>query len=90
MQQLLPMPFLSLRRYCHEEIADLAELCLLNRLSAEDTAKVESHLLSCSRCMGIFEETEQFLMPFRGANERMDAETVPVTESSPHVRRSKP
>ena len=90
MQHFLPMPFLSLRRYCLEEIAELAELCIVNRLSAEDTAKVERRLLSCSRCMGIFEGTEQFLMAFRGANERMEAQTVPVNEPSPQVSLPQP
>jgi hypothetical protein len=69
---------LSLRKNCPEEIADLAELYLLNRLPAEDNCKVEEHLLSCSRCMEILEETEQFLIAFRGARERMNADMAPV------------
>lgn len=84
---------LSLQKNCPEEIADLAELYLLNRLSVEDNCKVEEHLLSCSRCMEILEETEQFLTAFRGAKERMNADMAPVPINArrrPHLRFSQP
>ena len=72
------MSILTLRKKCPEEISDLAELYLLNRLSPEDNCMVEEHLLSCSRCMEILEETEQFLTAFHGAKERMNADMAPV------------
>ncbi len=72
------MPTLTLRKKCPEEISDLAEQYLLNRLSPEDNCTVEEHLLSCSRCMEILEETEQFLTAFHGAKERMNADMAPV------------
>ncbi len=73
---------LSLPKRCPEEIADLAELYLLNRLSTEASCKVEEHLLSCSRCMTILEETEQFLMAFRGAKVRMNSDVALLPTSS--------
>ncbi len=78
---------LSLRKHCPEEIADLAELYLLNRLSEEANRQVEEHLLSCSRCMEILEETEQFLLAFRGARERMisDMRPMPVNARPRHL-----
>ena len=72
------MSILTLRKKCPEEISDLAELYLLNRLSPEDNCRVEEHLLSCSRCMEILEATEQFLTAFHGAKERMNADMAPV------------
>jgi len=69
---------LLLRKNCPEDIAELAELYLLDRLPFEDNRQVEEHLLSCSRCMQVLEETEQFLKAFRGAGERMNAEMAPM------------
>ena len=87
------MSILTLRKKCPEEISDLAELYLLNRLSPEDNCKVEEHLLSCSRCMEILEETEQFLTAFHGAKERMNADMAPVPINArprPHLIFSQP
>jgi hypothetical protein len=73
---------LSLRR-CPEDNAELAELYLFDRLSAEDNREAEEHFLSCSRCMDVLEETEAFLNALRAANRTLSAESIFVPAAGP-------
>jgi len=73
---------ISFRKKCPEAIADLAELYLLSRLAPDDNRELEEHLLSCSRCMDILDETEHFFKSFRDAYARFEAELPqPAIES---------
>jgi hypothetical protein len=65
---------ISFRKKCPEAIADLAELYLLNRLAPPENRELEEHLLSCSRCMDILEETEHFFTAIRGVCANFDAD----------------
>jgi hypothetical protein len=70
-------------RRCPEDVAELAELYLLHRLSAEENREAEEHFLSCSSCMDVLEEMEAFLNALRAANRNLSAESifVPVAAS---------
>ena len=76
---------LSFRKRCPAEISDLAELYLLNRLSPKENREMEEHMLSCSRCMEVLEETEQFLWAFRGA-QALVASNAPAASMKAQVR----
>ena len=77
----------SLRKKCPDNISDLAELYLLDRLSDAENCGLEEHLLSCSRCMDIFEEAEQFLIAFRDAKGRIKPKTAAAfTDGRPRTR----
>ena len=59
---------LPLFNSCPKDPSETAELYLLNKLSVDENRRVEEHLLSCSGCMDVLEQTESFMNALRAAN----------------------
>jgi anti-sigma factor RsiW len=59
-------------RGCPEDVDEIAEQYVMNRLPEADANAFEQHTLSCAGCAAMVQQTEAYIQTLRAALERVE------------------